>query len=345
LGMGCRATDRCLWNSGGRVNDLDRNTHRDDRPWVTLLSWVDAWLAHPTMLRRAATTLLDAQQLREGTTDHPADWSALRVAITTDGLSCRVLDRDRENSSESLLADRVENLFLRTSLEALAWEPFLAERYPLGARLLFPSGSRTNLTNAPIFDGLETLAIQKPIPILRERLAYLRDGIAGNHRTIPDLVSANSADADLPLREHPPTALSDAFDDKSISETVGPDRRGGEGAIGDEPHRSDSEPGSPSMPGTHRSAPVVPIDHLLMVRTLPPVAVALLRDSYGIETADQLRDRFPDNLPTDWQRDMERWLLRSGAPLPKDRFPDTKPANSASTQPVSAPVAVGEDHP
>lgn len=320
-------------------------THHDDRPWVTLSAWVDAWLEFPTMLRRAATTLLDAQQMREGTTDHPADWSARCVAITTDGLLCRVPERVVGNASEELLPDRLENLFLRTSLEALAWEPFLAERFPLGARLLFPAGSRTVVANAPTFDALEILANEKPIPILRERLAYLRDGIAGNPSTIPDLVSANTADADLPLREHPHTPVVDAYVDEDILTRLEPEIERASGTIGHEPTFSVYPAGFPSTIGNHRSAPVVPIDHLLMVRTLPPLAVALLRDSYGIETADQLRDRFPDNLPTDWQRELARWLLRSGSPLTKDRCPEANRSNPEPAQPESAHDSSSENLP
>ncbi len=289
-----------------------------DRPWVTLSAWVNAWLDYPTMLRRAATTLLDTLLQREGTMDQEGDWSADRIAITTDGLACRITLRDPDHPDSDRLSERIECLLLRTSLEALARDPFLAERHPLGKRLLFPSGTSDSLSGCAIFEELEILANARRFDVLKERLAYLRDALRGTNGTVPDLAALTTLDADLPLREHPAIG-GDVFLDVPEIETAG--RIGNQTihqAVSDEsPSRTETDPGGSRRMPRH-SAQSVPIDHLLMVRSLPPQAVALLRDSYGFETAEQLRDHFPSNLPEDWQNQMARWLLRAGAPLARD---------------------------
>jgi hypothetical protein len=286
--------------------------------WVSLLAWTDAWLGNPARLRRGSAAVLDAFRLRHGTTDVPADWSAQQIAITVDGHRCRVPDRNPEASNDEYLADPIENLFLRTSLEALARFPALVQHHPLGRRLIFADDDIARPSSSRLFATLLESPSDRPDMLLRERAAYLIDALSEGSPTLPDLAGSWSPEGLLPFTGSPVFSQSDQqwpLFPQSESEKLSRPKLGC--------RQVDDSEEEPNI-AKHTAAPgqkTVGVEELLLVPALPAQAASILTKQYGISTAAQLRDHFPDDLPQSWRTELARWLLRRGFPLPEHRIP------------------------
>lgn len=287
--------------------------------WVSLLAWTDAWLGHPARLRRGSAALLDAFRLRHGTTDVPADWSAQQIAITVDGHRCWISDRNPEALKDGHLADPIENLFLRTSLEALARFPALVQHHPLGRRLIFADDDIARPSSSRLFATLLNFPSDRPDMLLHERAAYLIDALSGGSATLPDLAGSWSPEGWLPFTGSPVLSQLDqqwSLFPRSESEMLSQPKLGCRQMDDLEEEPNIAEHTAASCQNT------VGVEELLLVPALPAHVASILTKQYGISTAAQLRDHFPDDLQQSWRTELARWLLRRGFPLPEQRIPD-----------------------
>lgn len=291
---------------------------RSDGPGarVSLLAWTDAWLGNPAHLRRGSAALLDAFRLRQGTTDIPADWSAQRIAITVDGHRCWIPDRYQEASNHDYLPDPIENLFLRTSLEALSQFPALVQHHPLGRRLIFANDDIAQPISSRLFATLLNFPSDRPDMLLHERAAYLIDALSGGSPALPDLVGSRSPEGLLPFTGSTVVPQSDR--ERSLFQKSGSGKLSQPEPVLRGVDYSNYE----SRLSEHTTAPnrnTVGVEEILLVPALPAQVASILTKQYGISTAAQLRDHFPDDLPQSWRTELARWLLRRGFPLPEQR--------------------------
>ena len=251
-------------------------------PYVSLTVWTDAWLEFPAMLRHGADRLAAVEEHRNGLTTLPGEWKAGSLLMATDASRCRIPDSPTEIRSPPSIdrhRDRVCCLLLRTSLEALARAPYLAERFPLGDGLLFRSVEATEFRRDPAVSALEALPKYPGNDLLHEALAYLRDAASRLASPLPNLRSPDRV-PQFPSAPGDDTAVNPAANARTrVSDDVGPS-----------------------------------LVDLLRVRSLPAGAVEELLQIRGLSHAADLRDKFPDDMPRDWCREMDRWLVRVGFP-------------------------------